>query len=89
MRAANLAQRLLRAALTQTPLAANSPVDRERIEAVEAFKALSPRERWSRLTTIEPRLNELEADVDAGRFGEIRELPPSVRVIRERAQAAA
>jgi hypothetical protein len=85
---ANLAYRLLQAALADTSVAAVPPADRARIEAVEAFWSLPDVERWTRLTALELRLTELEADVEAGRFGEIRVLPQSAQRLRERARAA-
>jgi hypothetical protein len=87
-RRANLAYRLLRAAVADAPVAAVPPVDSERIEAVEAFWTLPWAERWTRLTALEPRLSDLEAEVEAGRFGEIRKLPARVLALRERQRAA-
>jgi hypothetical protein len=89
LRQANLANRLLVAALNGPHVDAIPPADNERIETVEAFKALERDERWNRLTELEPRLRELEADVDAGRFGDIRRLPASVRTLKERTRATA
>jgi hypothetical protein len=88
LRQVNLANRLLVAALNGQ-VAAIPPADNEPIETVEAFKALERDERWNRLTELEPRLRALEADVDAGRFGDIRRLPASVRTLKERTRAAA
>src|SRR5205085_12145536 len=41
--------------------------------------SLSLSEQWAGLTLLQPLLSELEAEVQAGRFGEIRKLPPGVR----------
>src|SRR5438132_6363705 len=79
LRQANLAHRLLEAAVTRNPVAAITPEDQKRIETVEAFDSLSLSEQWAGLTILQPLLIELEADVQAGRFGEIRQLPAGVR----------
>ena len=77
-RQANLAHRLLEAAVTRNPVAGISPEHQKRIETVEAFDSLSLSEQWAGLTILQPLLIDLEADVQAGRFGEIRKFPPGV-----------
>jgi hypothetical protein len=88
LRRANLAHRLLQAAATGTQISAISSVDRERIEAVEAFKALPRDERWPRLAAMEPGLRALEAEVEEGSLTGIRDLPASVVLLQERRAAA-
>src|SRR5205807_9775112 len=88
LRRANLAHRLLQAAATGTQVSAISSVDRERIETVEAFKALPRRERWSRLAAMEPRLRVLEAEAEEGSLTGIRDLPASVVALQKRTAAA-
>src|SRR5437660_883508 len=70
LRQANLAHRLLEAAVTRNPVAAITPEDQKRLETVEAFDSLSLSEQWAGLTIRQPLLIELEADVQAGRAGE-------------------
>jgi hypothetical protein len=75
LRAANLTNRLLKAAVAreQTPKAPTAS-DEERIASIETFKELAKDEQWAFLVQAQPALDELEADVRTGRFGELRRL---------------
>ncbi|MGD0454947.1 MAG: hypothetical protein ABSB69_15240 [Solirubrobacteraceae bacterium] len=69
---ANLANRLLKAALAREAVPAPPTArDKARIEAVENFNRLARDQQWALLTQLQPALPELESDVRAGRFGEI------------------
>ncbi len=72
LRQANLANRLLQAALSRksTPQA-TSASDAKRIDEIEAFKQLTRPEQWARLVEAQPALIDLEADVRSGRFGHV------------------
>ncbi len=72
LRQANLANRLLRAAVAraQAP-AALTAGEEKRIDAIEDFKQLSATEQWGLLVDTQPALRTLEADVRNGRFGEV------------------
>lgn len=69
---ANLANRLLKAALTREPVPPPSKEDAERIAAVEALNKMSRSEQWAHLARLQPGLAELDADARAGRFGDLR-----------------
>jgi hypothetical protein len=69
-REANIANRLLKAAVADEPVQAPGDGDVERIHVVEEFFALSRPEQWALLWEMQPRLRQLESDVDAGHFGD-------------------
>lgn len=69
---ANLTNRLLKAALAGHPVPDVAPDDRERIDTVEAFNRLPRAEQWDNLTRSQPRLLDLNGEINDGRFGEIR-----------------
>jgi hypothetical protein len=78
LRVPNLTNRLLKAAVAreQTPQALTAHED-ERIAAIEMFHELGKDEQWPFLIAAEPALGRLAADVDSGRFGELR-MPPEL-----------
>ena len=65
----NSVYRLLVAARTNASVRPPTPEDAGRIEAIEAFGALSESEQWRRLISLEPRLRPLADDFVAGRLG--------------------
>jgi hypothetical protein len=69
---ANLTNRLLKAALARHSVSDVASGDRERIDNVEAFNRLPRSEQWDHLTRLQPRLLDLDREVNDGRFGEIR-----------------
>jgi hypothetical protein len=77
----SLAHRLLQAAITDAAVEPLSRDDRERLQRIDAFAELPHEEGWRVLTEREPRLAELEADADAGRFGgrDVMALPEEQR----------
>jgi hypothetical protein len=68
-REANLAQRLLQAAVSGSHVRPVDPEELELIERCEAFGQLSNEEAFSALSQIEPELRTLETDAKEGRLG--------------------
>jgi hypothetical protein len=66
---ANLVYRLLDAASSGKPIAAVSLDVRHTIDAVAAMRDRPEKDRWALLVEHEPRLSDLEAQVNQGAFG--------------------
>jgi hypothetical protein len=68
----NLTNRLLKATLIRGSVPSPPTAeDKERIETVASFNRLPRIEQWAQLTRLQPALHALDADVRAGRFGDI------------------
>lgn len=64
----NRAHRLLDAVLRNQAVAAVQTDDLRRFAAVAAFEELGPDEKWTQLVALEPRLVDLEREVQRGTF---------------------
>jgi hypothetical protein len=92
----NLTHRLLQAAVSGRPVAPLDPRDQERLEQIEEVSQLPRDQIWQLLVDREPRLQELEAEAESGRFGPPHFVIPDAmpreeqhRVARERLEGLA